>query len=164
MCEKYSVALLVSVNFTINWQQTRWQFPLWYLCVQNEMWVLGKLQLTEWVILVTCSGHYCQPDHAGAWSQSNVKRAMAWILFVYAGISKHHSCALFCNTVLFVGRSAYRHLCYWNDCKGRYLWVEPFLLLACVLFCSYVSSCYVEASLQRDGGSVTAAHSVLPGI
>lgn len=28
------------------------------------------------------------------------------------------------------------------------------------LFCSHVSSFYVEASLQRDGGSVTAPHSV----
>lgn len=51
-------------------------------------------------------------------------------------------------------------LCCRNDCKGRYIWVEPFLLLARVLFCSRVSSFYVEASLQREGGSVTAPYCV----
>lgn len=81
----------------------------------------------------------------------------------YSLIFKHQSSGLFWNAALFVGNSAYRHLSLSvvktiakEDTSG--------LSLSCCwhvcLFCSHVSSLYVEASLQRDGGSVTAPHSV----
>lgn len=81
----------------------------------------------------------------------------------YSLIFKHQSSGLFWNAALFVGNSAYRHLSLSvvkmiakEDTSG--------LSLSCCwhmcLFCSHVSSLYVEASLQRDGGSITAPHSV----
>lgn len=88
--------------------------------------IFGKLSLAEWVILVTCWECRC---HAEAQSQSSMQRAVSC-----CRILKHQSSDCFdVLPCLLVTVPTDISLRCQNDRKGRYLWVEPFLLLARVL-------------------------------
>lgn len=96
--------------------------------------------------------------HAEAQSQSSMERAVS-----YSRIFKLQNSGLFWNAALFVGNCAYRHLplsVVKTIAKGDTSGLSLSCCWRVCLFCSHVSSFYVKASLQRDGGSATAPRSV----
>lgn len=165
MCENtlllsFGEASLLSVTFRVNWQQMCTQLHFHFEPAKIILsvgpwqtpvgWMGDAGDLLRVLLPIEC--------HAEAQSQSSMERAVSC-----SRIFKHRSSGLFWNAALFVGNSAYRHLSLSvvemiakKDTSG--------LSLSCgwrvCLLCSHVSSFYVKASLQRDGGSVTAPHSV----
>lgn len=163
MCENtlllsFGEALLVSVTFPI-WQQMCWQLRFNFECTkiifsvgpwQTPLGWMGDLgDLLRVPLPVGC--------HAEAQSQSSVERAVSYSAFLN---TRARACFETLPYLLVIvptdiSLSLVKMIAK-EDTSG--------LSLSCCwrvcLFCSHVSSFYVEASLQRDGGSATAPHSV----